>query len=294
MAVADIYLRWRERAVEDEKKTELEEMWHARMDNAADAPADALADSRCPQYGDPHPIYPTHLLTFREGRLVKKTRPPRIDIVTRYTASPTDAAKLEAKSIEPLSRDMEVTRDTREVEMPLLTDQISGAIICNTVGEPIAGLTTTREVVIYTVTINVDSNPAQIDQLAGKMNDQTVTIWGDQWVKHTVRLIRGPVSLKRSELGQQYRRCTYQLICDPETHNIKVLNAGLYEMINGEKVPCEINGERVTTLVPLDANSRMIPAAALQANPVTAPHYLTVHKFDEADLNVIQLPSAII
>lgn len=294
MGVAEIALRWRERAVEDAKKTELEEMWHALMDNAADSPADALADPRCPQYGDPHPDYPTHVLTHREGRRVAKTRPPRIDIVTRYTASPTDAQKLEAKSIDPLSRDMEVTRDTREITIPLLIDRISDAIICNTVGDPIAGLTTTREVVVYTVTINVDSNPAQVDQLAGKMNAAAVSIWGDNWPTHTVRLIRGPVSLKRSELGQQYRRCTYTLVCDPSTHNLKVLNAGLYEMINGEKVPCEINGERVTTPVPLDSAGRMIPAAVLQANPVTAPHYLDVHQFEEADFNGIQLPSSIV
>ncbi len=293
MGVAEIALRWRERATEDEKKTEMEEVWQALMQAASDSPADALDDPLCPQYGEPHPIYPTHLLTHREGRLVKKTRPPRIDIVTRYTSSPTDAAKMEAKSIEPLSRDMEVTRDTREITIPLLIDRISNELICNTVGDPIAGLTTTREVVIYTVTINVDSNPA-IDQLAGKMNSQQITIWGESWFAHTVRLIRGPISLKRSELGQQYRRCTYQLICNPETHNIEVLNAGLYEKINGEKVACEINGERVTSPVPLDSAGRMIPAATLQANPVTAPHYLTVHQFEEASFSSIQLPSSIV
>jgi len=293
MAVTEIALRWRERAVEDAKKTELEEVWIAVCDDPTDGPAVALADTRCPQYGDVHPIYSTHVLTHREGRHDKKTRPPRIDIVTRYTSSPTDAAKLEAKSIEPLSRDMEVTREQREITVPLLKDAISDAVIRNTAGELVAGLTTTREIVVYTISVNVDSTPP-VDAYAGKINSAAVSIWGETWAVHTVRVIRGSISLKKTELGQQYRRCTYQLICNPETHNLKVLNAGLYQKVDGERVPCEINGERVTSPVPLDEDGRMISAAALEADPVNAPHYLTIHQFAEANLNAIQLPSSII
>lgn len=291
MAVADAYLRDKRQAKETKDDSDFTEVWIAKCNNVADDLATVGASALVPAYGSAHPNWPACRVTAREFRNQSEARPIIAEVVLTYSRN-FDVAKLEAKEIDPLSRDMEVTRRAQEVDVPLIRDAIDNKVLLNTAGELIGGQTTKIILRIYRVTVNV-AGLVPFEAAAGKVNDRDLHIWGEQWSPKTVRLGTPEYHGKRSDLGTTYYRCTYEVVCDPRTHKIKVLNAGLHEKVNGDLVPIQVRGQAITQPVPLDSNGRRIPPATLLANPDTAPVYLEFNRFEETDLSIVPLPSSV-
>lgn len=292
MAVFEAYLRDKQGASETPNDSDFVDVWIAKCDNVADDHGTVASSPLVPAYGSQHGTYTAYRVSKREIRNQDKARPILAEVVLTYSRN-FDVAKLEAKEIDPLQRDMEVTRESQEIDVAMLTDAITGEILRNKAGDIITGQTTKCILRIYRVTVNVDSL-VPFESLAGKVNSTPVSIWGENWGVHMVRLAGAPkYHSKRSDFGTTYYRCTYEVVCDPRTHDLKILNAGFNELINGTQRPIKVEGQDITQPVPLDSNGKRIPAAILNANPVTVPVILTFARFEEADLNVVPLPSSV-
>ncbi len=292
MAITAAYLRDKQGAKETPDATDFTEVWIGKSNDVADDMADFGASPLVPGYGSPHADWPNFRVSNREFRNQSEARPILCEIVLTYSRN-FDVAKLEAKEIDPLSRDMEVTREAQEVDVPLLRDAITNAILRNTAGTIIGGQTTKIILRVYRVTVNVDSL-VPFEDKAGKVNDGDVTIWGETWPAKTVRLGVPRYHSKRSDLGVTFYRCTYEVVCDPRKHVLTILSAGVEEKVNGKPRPITVEGQHITQPVPLDSTGRPIPPAVLDANPDTAPVYLEFNRFQQTDMTSVPLPSSVV
>lgn len=273
--------------------------WRVRSNNRYDGTTEPLRYSGIPKFNAPWELNGVEDPWFRvvDRTCVPDKESPFVTIVTNTYSDRLDIQDIENKSkeLQPLDRTPKVSRRYVEIEEPLTKDQITDAIIRNTAGDQILGLKRKRIQVVYDLEGYFGVNPLWLELINGTINKFATVIYGRSWAAHQLKFNLQSISPLQFERGQYYYTVKATLIGDdnPWGHKLHTLNAGLREkdFFAGNKlVRCKINDTEVTHPVPLDAGGYMITPAALEADPINAPHYIDIARDKEADFAVIGLP----
>lgn len=232
-------------------------------DDKTDRESVIFAHGSCPALGAAHPDNSGALCLRREPR--QQSDSPLHWIVTcsystRYGNVETDD--------DPTVWAAEVDYDDQELQVPLITDVDTGKAIVNTAGDPPnPPLMTRRSATVINILKRVTSVPAYLFDYRFTRNASPITIEGQT-------IAAGRAAITSIRLGRiqkhkttAFRELSIRLEIARTTHKIDVLNAGYYQLRDGNqklKEQCLLsNGEPVQSPVPLDASGRQIAAADL-------------------------------
>ena len=216
--------------------------------------------------GDYHPSYPFARCIGRKADRVPENKYAWY-ATYEYTSN---WSEIETSDDATIFRE-KVSWGTRFVQLPLLTDIVTGDAVLNTAKDGF------DPPIMYEValdTIGVEKNyatfPTHLRTLRGTKNDADITIRGQSIPQGEALLKSYNITDELFHNALPYFKVNLEIVLDPLfSHNVDVLNDGLNELFAGDdtdKRKILIKGEPTERPLPLAADGSKIDAADLPAN----------------------------
>lgn len=233
-------------------------------DDKTDTPQTVRDYGGAPTFGTAHPDNPLArvvrpVITPALGEDAPKAWHARYVYSTKWPEVESDD--------NPLNHPARWSWTTREVQVPLTRDAVTGDMISNTAGDPPDPPQTTRRGFrVLTVRKNVAGVPSWLLNSSFCTNDAAFTLVGESIdAKQALITIVDQGELNRLN-GYAFYPLTIQVEIAREDHLLRLLNDGFNQLEGGDasdKRPILINGEPTQIPVPLAADGSQIPAASL-------------------------------
>lgn len=208
-------------------------------DNKLDEPLNFVgalqADGDLPTRGDGHP-YNTYLKftgvesaePFGDGALMWLIRCPYKLPVTQTEAE--KAAIERAETPSPVDRRVKITRSFDKVDRPLWKDRNEEAIL-NSASDPfLEPVVVGRSMSVINISCNLLEDPAWLDDLADKINADTVTVRGRTYEPGTLMFEPGDCSDEVTETDTPYYQVSFRLLVDKRGWKERRYQNGLNEI----------------------------------------------------------------
>ncbi len=274
---------------DDADSDELVQRWRIYVDDPVDAPAQALTYGGLPKRGDAYSVaLPRFRCIARDVDRISES--PKVLIGTYKFSTKYDAAKMEAKELQPLDRRPLISWTSQIHTVAWLRDQVTNEVLTNTVGDHFAGLTREESLIAYDATVNTATQPDWLIDVLDCINDADVTIRGRLWPAESLKVVSASCSDQLSEMDQLYFKVNVKLLGNRDGWKGKILNAGYRQLVNGAPQPIQIGGEDVNEPQLLDASSAHIKPSDLAADPINLPHWIEKYRNRLASFTALGLP----
>jgi len=262
----------------------------------------ALASTLLPQYGDSLASWEAGFPNAGRFKCIDRTtetdnlNPRWIEVAcifsTRFGEGQESTGIALDRGLPATSRRAKVSSSSRDIEVPFFKDS-TGALVKNTAGDAFQPhLMTTIRQTVYTIADATPSIPSWVHAEKKYTNATAFTIRGKRWAKETLLIDSVSVSEEENSYSELFYNVTITVIGDARTHKREVLNEGLWQLPLGDtgnwavqKRRCRINGEDADQPQPLASDGRQIDPAALKADPINTPHYLSLAEFTTANFS---------
>lgn len=228
-----------------------------------------------PAYAEAHPADSTCYATT-----ISYSQLPETPLAWTVTAGYTSERELNEN---PASDEVLVSWSS-EIYQEAIFEDYTGDAILNSAGDYFIDPSPTREAahLIAKIKANVTSVPAWVLTYQNAVNDSSITIGG-------LSIGAGLAKMQRLEIGERQLRdgvTFYPLSFEIHIHSdgwrLKPLDAGFRELVSGEAVQITVDGDEVTTPVPLNGSG----VALNPATPSTAV-FLDFQIYNEVDMTTL-------
>ncbi len=182
---------------------------------------------------------------------------------------------------DPFSDAVEIDADDELITFPLFKD-LNGKMIANTVGDPIGGIEQERSVEI----IRFSRNEPRRDYARDRAFRYSTNLNSYSGAPKDTLKMRSIKSKPMYRNGIAFWRYTYEMAYREDKWQPSILNAGMYQLVSGSRVPCvDRYNEPVSDVVPLTNAGVQVAQSALP-NAAVFNDFVTLQRTDFAALGL--------